>query len=141
MNFEKFRQLLLPISEDFKQLLDRDHKQFDAENEAYFQDLKRECISASMSEIIMLNKHQIEARREYLKDVRYVEMQLFEAKRPNASNIEKDDLVHFPNEFVDFLKTYQLPFRNIHQIKGFESFIKFIEDKFGIMLRESIDEV
>mgnify|MGYP006119697151 CR=1 FL=1 len=94
-----------------------------------------------MSEIIMLNKHQIEARREYLKDVRYVEMQLFEAKRPNASNIEKDDLVHFPNEFVDFLKTYQLPFRNIHQIKGFESFIKFIEDKFGIMLRESIDEV
>ena len=54
----------------------------------------------------MLNKHQIEARREYLRDVRYVDMQLFEARRPGASNIEKDDLVHFPNEFVDFVKTY-----------------------------------
>lgn len=116
-------------------------------------------LGKAMTELIVLNKHQIELRRQYLKDIRFIDKQNTQLGK-KASMIEFNDLLHFESEFISYIKDYQYPFKNdIFKLRNganisekmvnkandfsfipcsdsesFGHFLKFIHNEFGINL-------
>lgn len=62
-----------------------------------------------MKSIIVNNMHQIEERRHYLKDVRFLETNQNTQK---GAKLDLNDLIHFKQDFIAYVKENQYPFKN-----------------------------
>jgi len=77
------------------------------------------AVAAFMEKMILLNKHQIENRREFLKDVRFIELSSnFYGQSLQKDNIEFNDLIHFEQDFVDSLRLNFNPLKNDNYLKA-----------------------
>ena len=114
-----------------------------------------------MSSFIILNKHAIEFRRQYLKDIRFMEGST--PHRGNKATVSDfDDLLHFEGEFVGFVMETRYPFANDYykiktgstikkeamnnadnfvpmtSEKEFKSFLKFVKKEYGLVLSDEL---
>ena len=71
--------------------------------------MKHSTTRKAMKQFIVNNMHQIEERRQYLKDVRFLENNV---KTQIGSALDLNDLVHFKPDFIEYIKENHYPFKN-----------------------------
>lgn len=141
---EVFRNIVLPLSLDFVDILDarsrkwselKGHNQFKSahvpEWERRVDDVilaereddmlkgeKMTILGNVMSTFVIFMKHQIEFRRQYLKDIRFIEGAI-PHRGSKATGNDFDDLLHFEKDFIGYVKENHYPFVNeFYKIKA-----------------------
>lgn len=82
---------------------------------AYKESSMQLAVAQFMERLVILGKQRVEARREFLRQVRYQELSASynkNAKRKN-NNVEFNDLVHFESDFDDMLQANFHPFKDV----------------------------
>ena len=93
--------------------------------------MKTSTVRNSLKKIIVNNMHQIEERRQYLKDIRFLENNV---NTPIGSQLDLNDLIHFKQDFIDYVKENHYPFKNsYYKLKhakkdDVDAFLQFLDD-------------
>lgn len=72
---------------------------------------KRMFLAKAMSYFVILKLKEIQIRRQYLSDVRFIDREHPQVGK-KGSLVEYDDLIYHEPKFIDFVTQHKFPFAN-----------------------------